>query len=448
MTLGAASPGIGTRPVPSAGALSAGEPLWERAFAWVALMLATGGCIPIMEWMLGIRGQGDALGGDPFAQAIWSTVYLGAALLLFLRFPRVVRALPALGTIWIIVVLAVVSSQWSVAPSVTMRRAVAFVGTTLVGLYLGTRFRRATVFRILFAVFATVVALSPVASILGFRAAPGTWQGVFGTKNVLGQAMVCSAIVSVLFAASEMGWRRIAGCVIFTLSVALLLLSNSKTSLVVLLAALALLIPLRLLRLRTGVAELAITASLVAAGAVGVWIAGNSAAVLNLLGRDATLTGRVQLWSLLLEMIQRQTWLGYGYGGFWLGWDGPSGPIWQICIARYGWLPPNGHDGFIDLALDLGLVGLVAFLVSLGTSLVRAVRLAHAGRSWADMFPVMFLYFTILANLTESALVTHNSLVWVLLVTSTVQLWSEFRPGRPATLPGAATLSAPSGWPR
>src|SRR5947199_1655229 len=122
-------------------------------------------------------------------------------------------------------------------------------------------------------------------------------------------------------------------------------------------------------------------------------------------------------------MVQRHPWLGYGYGGFWLYWDGPSAEIWRVCIVRYGWLPPNGHDGFLDLWLDLGLVGLVAFLVSLFGSIGRAVRLAHASRRFDDLFPTILLYFTILANLTESALVTHNSLIWVLLVATTMHLW-------------------------
>jgi exopolysaccharide production protein ExoQ len=418
---------------PSAPTASAeGVPLWERAFAWIGLLLATGGFIPTVEWLLRIRPS-DLLGGDPLVQVIWGGVYALAAALLFARLPRVARLLPGLGTLWIILFLAVVSSQWSAAPSVTLRRAIALLGTTVFALYLGTRFSRHALFRLLFSVFSVVVILSLVTGALKIGAAPGTWQGLFTTKNLLGQAMVCSAIVSLLFGASETGRRRVWGGLIFVLSCALLLLSDSKTSLVVLLAAMALLLPLRLLRLPHRVSELAVSSTLVAAGAAAVWIAGNSAAVFNLLGRDATLTGRVQLWEMLWGMIQRHPWLGYGYGGFWLYWDGPSAEIWKVCLIRYGWLPPNGHDGFLDLWLDLGLVGLAAFLVSLFVSIARAVRLAHASRRFDDLFPTMLLYFTILANLTESALVTHNSLVWVLLVATTMHLWINSR--RPGQLP-------------
>jgi O-antigen ligase len=163
---------------------------------------------------------------------------------------------------------------------------------------------------------------------------------------------------------------------------------------------------------------------------LSVWLGGSSDAVLNLLGRNASLTGRVPLWHMLWDMIQRSPWVGYGYGGFWLYWDGPSAEIWKVCIVRYGWLPPNGHDGFIDLWLDLGLVGVLAFVVSFVVSFLRAFRVAHEGASSADLFPIMFLYFMVLGNLTESALVTHNSLIWVLFVAIATQLWVG-RHGRP-----------------
>jgi exopolysaccharide production protein ExoQ len=405
-------------------------PRWERGFAWFGLFLSTGGCIPILEWMFRIRFTGDALGGDPVAQAVWSLVYALAALLLFVRLPRVVGALPALGTIWVILLLALGSVLWSAAPPVTLRRSVALLGTSVFAFYLGTRYTRNEVFRLLFSVFTAVVLLSFLAARLGIAQAPGTWQGIFTTKNLLGQAMELSAIVSLLFALSESAWKRVLGAAVFLLSCALLLLSDSKTALVVLLAALMLMVPLRVIRLRYRVAELAIIALLVGAGAMSVWLAGSSDTVLNLLGRNASLTGRVPLWEMLWDMIKRSPWVGYGYGGFWLYWDGPSAAIWKVCIVRWGWLPPNGHDGFIDLWLDLGLVGVLAFLVSFVVSFVRAFRVAHDGRSFADLFPIMFLYFMVLGNLTESALVTHNSMIWVLFVAVTTQLWVT-RHGRP-----------------
>jgi O-antigen ligase len=155
---------------------------------------------------------------------------------------------------------------------------------------------------------------------------------------------------------------------------------------------------------------------------LGTWLAGNYDAVLNLLGRDATLTGRTPLWALMWGMIRLRPWFGYGYGGFWLQWNPPSAEIWRASMWTGGWLPPNAHNGFIDLLADLGIVGLGAFLISFGSNLVRSLRLVRQSVSAADLFPLLFLYLYLLANVTETVLVIHNSLLWMLYVALTIQL--------------------------
>jgi O-antigen ligase len=87
-----------------------------------------------------------------------------------------------------------------------------------------------------------------------------------------------------------------------------------------------------------------------------------------------------------------------------------------------GWLPPNAHNGFIDLLADLGFVGLATFLISFGSNLVRSLRLVRQGPSAVNLFPLLFLYLYLLANVTETVLVIHNSLLWMLYVALTIQL--------------------------
>jgi O-antigen ligase len=114
-------------------------------------------------------------------------------------------------------------------------------------------------------------------------------------------------------------------------------------------------------------------------------------------------------------MILRQPWLGYGYGGFWLGETGPSAAFW----AAVGWKTPHSHNGFIDLALDLGLVGLFALVVALVTAFVRAIGRARTARTADAVAPLMFLAYTVLYNLSESSLLRHNTIFWVLYIMGT-----------------------------
>jgi exopolysaccharide production protein ExoQ len=406
--------------------------LLESAFAWLTLYLATGGGISMLEFLLRITPPQDVQQGDPFAQRIWSAVYIVAVLLIFLRLPRVVRALPALGSLWVLLALALASITWSFGPSVTLRRSVALLGTMAVGIYLGTRYTREELFRILFWMLATITVVSLLAGMFGTGAAGGpgaAWQGVFGSKNELGHVMALSAATAATYFMDPRG-RRYWATGTFLLAVALLVLSGSKGALVVLFAGL-LIYPLsRLFRVRPGLTGTAALAAFAACGVVVTTLAGNSDTVLNLLGRDATLTGRTPLWALIWERIKVRPWLGYGYGGFWLQWNPPSGDIWRVSMMTGGWLPPNGHNGFIDLWADLGLAGLGAFLVSFAANVARALRLVRESASAVDLFPLLFLYLVVLSNLTESVLVTHNSLIWLLYVALSIQLGLEARASR------------------
>ena len=66
-------------------------------------------------------------------------------------------------------------------------------------------------------------------------------------------------------------------------------------------------------------------------------------------------------------------WLGYGFDAFWQGNVGASG---DVSIRMY-FYPNHAHNGFIDLALSLGNVGL-ALLGMLGTGGERTDLWAHA----------------------------------------------------------------------
>ena len=78
---------------------------------------------------------------------------------------------------------------------------------------------------------------------------------------------------------------------------------------------------------------------------------------LALLGRDATLSGRTGLWDAVLAAISMKPLLGYGYESFWNGLAGPSASV----VAAVHWIPPHAHNGFLDLWLDLGALGLLIF---------------------------------------------------------------------------------------
>lgn len=423
-------------------------PLWEKGFAVFGLFLCLDAGIRTLRILSGTEGpiQNTATTvnyteGSALTQILLFAVYLVSVMLLAMHPPRLLTRVFKPTLLWCIPLLAMISVLWSDAPAISFRRAAALLGSSIFGLYLATRYPRTTLLRLLLAVSVIAIVLSFLVGILLPAYAideTSAWQGVFGQKNQLGHFMALSAALWLVYTASCKQHRLL---ICFgALSVVLLLLSHSATAIVLIVTLVAVLALVRLWRLQYRIALPILMVIVVVAGYIAVGVASNPGGVTTLLGRDAGLTGRTQLWSLVWQMIRARFWFGYGYGGFWLGFQGPSAPVWRAT----GWNPPNAHSGYLDLMLDLGVIGLLIFVPVIVAALRHAFALARRGKTLDAAFPLIFLIFFLVSNVTESYLVAYNSLSWVLFVAVTIHLhawWQEER--RPHAYAVAHTRAMP-----
>ncbi len=241
----------------------------------------------------------------------------------------------------------------------------------------------------------------------------GAWRGIFGEKNTLGRFATLALIVG----ASSYGDARSEGrvwhlWVPVTILAVLLVMSKSATAVLVA-VILALLWPLfRALRgNRTLLVSALIFVALVGLG-ISAFFIEVSDTIFNSLGRDATLTGRTRLWELVLEKILERPLLGYGFGSFWLGLNGPSADVWELL----GFATPHSHNGLLDLMLNIGGLGTGLFLIGFCDGLFKAIRRMRVGTQSVDVWPIAFLSFMVLYNVTESSILYQNSIYWVMYV--------------------------------
>jgi O-antigen ligase len=115
-------------------------------------------------------------------------------------------------------------------------------------------------------------------------------------------------------------------------------------------------------------------------------------------------------------------WLGYGFGAF---WTDPWGPAWFI-RHDVQWTAPNAHDGWLDVLLQLGVVGAVLavahFLVSAGAAVRGAARGPQG--TWAALFMALFALFSI----SESTVMQYNGVIWAIYIATMAKLfeWPGF----------------------
>lgn len=389
----------------------------ETGFAVVALILCSQAVLPLLRRES--ASEYDSIAGDPLAQGVWAILYVGALFLCAVRWKTSLRIALVDRLLLSLVGIAVLSATWSVEPQVTLRRVLALIGTSLVGVHLASRFTTYRQIELIAIALGIAAGLSVVFALAlpsygiesGMHA--GAWRGVYVQKNILGRMMALGVVASfmVFLKGVRVRWIAVAGLI---LSATLLVCSRSVSSMVIASAVIASTPLLRVSRWRY---SLALPAFLTAAMLVGALVNVASTrfdGVLESLGRDSSLTGRTEIWPVVLQSIAKRPWLGFGYGAFWLGDRGES----QSVAATLGWELPHSHNGYLDLCLDLGILGLFIFLVGFTFSGVRALVRLRKELTVDSIWPTLFLLLMFLYNFVESAILTRNSIFWVVYVST------------------------------
>ena len=86
-----------------------------------------------------------------------------------------------------------------------------------------------------------------------------------------------------------------------------------------------------------------------------------NAAFAEMLGRDPTLTDRTRIWSVLLNM-HTDPLFGTGYESFWLG------SRLDMVTLKAGEVIAEAHNGYLEVYLNLGLIGLILLVAILVAS--------------------------------------------------------------------------------
>lgn len=165
------------------------------------------------------------------------------------------------------------------------------------------------------------------------------------------------------------------------------------------------------MRVPLGVVLLGVTIAVLVAGVIMT----DDSLLPSLLGRSADLSGRTELWGLVIGAILQQPIFGYGYSGFWEGVSPRS-----IDIARrIGWTPQYSHNGYMELVLSLGIIGLLLFAIAFGKGIVRAIQAAENRDEEGppmNMWPLAFLIYFAVHNMAECTILWQNCLEWPLFV--------------------------------
>lgn len=355
--------------------------------------------------------------GDAARQVAHLTVFAVVAFLAVRRVGlRVAFAVPL--PIFLVMAWCALSVTWSVAPDISLRRfgltlivlLTSFISIDALGVERALKILRLVLAGILLVNLASIAIVPHAVHLPGDVEASlvGRWRGMHFHKNLAGPIAAMSALVFFYFADSS---RRYSDWVLLGLAVIFLIGTNSKTAIVALVFAMAATL---VYKYSQGSNRRMSILRVLAYGALSYLLVISFVfqdAIMEFVSDPESLTGRGAIWQLSLDYLADHPILGSGFGAFWQ--SGVSSPVLEL--ARESWLinASHSHNGYIEVALTTGLVGLaltvVAFLIAPVRALLRS-RGPHHMLIWS------LVIFFIVFNLTETRLLERDRPEWVMFL--------------------------------
>lgn len=369
--------------------------------------------------------NGDATGGA-VARIEQLFVWCLACFIMSPAFPRIARAAARHKAFSVLALLAFVSISWSPDPVDALRRSVLFGLTLLFSLYLAEYYDpQEQMLLILFTGVIAVIASFLVVFLLpGFGYGyEGEWKGIFGHKNDLGMYVIF-LVSPAFFMRLKQSLVGIATAGILGLAAVLVLMSQSRTAWLLAFVFGCYVCAYKLIaRFRRRDAVLLSITVMSIAGVMMSLAVTQYDSLLRLLGKTSDLSGRLQIWKAVAFAISKHPYLGYGYGGFWNQSQGESMNV----IMAVGFPLNHAHDGYLNLWLQLGLVGLLLFIWSLVAATRNGVKSLRLGHQNYVAWCLGIILLVIVGNIDESFIMKYNSLATMLYVMACVGLSKSAR---------------------
>jgi O-antigen ligase len=371
------------------------------------------------------------LEGSPTDRVVYSCLLAIGIVILVRRRKQIGRLLWANGPIVLVFFYCLVSLLWSDFPAIAFKRWIKAVSDFVMVLIVlsdpepldATKRLLARMTYVLIPLSILLIKYYPELGVgYGPWGGRAFYMGVTTNKNSLGVICLCLGLGALwrLIAAYQGQEptgrirRMMAQCVILAMVLWLFSVADSMTALYSFLMASILLLAtsFRGVLGRPAVVHL-LTAAMLAV-AISVLFLGISPGALEVMGRNATLTDRTELWGRLLSLVQSRLF-GTGFESFWLG------PRLEKTWSWYWWHPNEAHNGYLEIFLNLGWTG-VALLVVLIATGYRTVFGAWRNNLSTGNLRLAYFFVGLVYNFTEAAFFKMLAPAWLFFLFAIVRV--------------------------
>jgi exopolysaccharide production protein ExoQ len=358
---------------------------------------------------------------DRLQTAVALTFCLAAMAAHVRSFTGIVQTMPLM---LFLPIYAMFSAVWSQGPGTSLRSGFSLLVTTLFAFYLAERFNQRQQMELLTVVGACIAAGSVIVAIvwprfgLDHQLHEGALQGLFTQKNACAEATLFLLTPALALPASGRYGQMLRGLYI-VLCLSIILMTQSRTGWAITLIYFGFAGCLRVLN-RFGRKDLLPLSALLfgAMGAIALAVVSSPLLILSLIGRSASFSGRLQIWGAILASVFRRPLGGYGFDAFWSMLDGEATRV----FSATGWVVTSAHSGFLNVALELGLVGLALVALTFVQACRHAMAAFRPGHSGYVDWCIGIVFLTIVYNLDERTLMAPQYLPWILYIVACIGL--------------------------
>lgn len=218
------------------------------------------------------------------------------------------------------------------------------------------------------------------------------WRGSFPHKNILGPFLAIATVTVLSF-----DRRRLTRYATLVVIGVLLVGARSVIGITGTLIGVAVLGWLRADDRLAGGARTALrVATSVVTPVLAVAMVSNATLLAGVWGKDATFSGRTEIWQAAIDAWSERPMLGYGYSGVLQPW--PFTEATATMWRQIGFPTTHAHSGFLSVGLQLGVVGvvlLVALLLTTAADAIRVRRIDRVVASWVISLLLAQLYMSV-----------------------------------------------------
>jgi O-antigen ligase len=251
-------------------------------------------------------------------------------------------------------------------------------------------------------------------------------QGIVGNSSLLGMIALLAIIVFFVQVMSH-SVGRLWGWFWVLVALVTIAITNSSTIYLGIVVVAVVAVAARLVGTATTVRRRRFTYSgiggIVAVLAVGVAVFHTQ--IGNLIVKSDILTGRLGIWEGVIHLAQQRPLFGWGWVSYWTPWVEP----FKSFLSRGGVQVMHAHNAWLDVWLQLGVLGLIVFgslvLVTVIRAWIMAVTPVIVSRespgswTWLSMLPLLLMTAELVQSLAESRLLIEGG--WIMLIVLAVK---------------------------